>query len=65
MRAADVMTVAEVADLLRVGRNAVYDAVARNEIPHVRVGRLLRFHRSAVMQWLRGWSAQVAGEGSI
>ena len=59
----DVLTVAEVAKLLRVGRNAVYDAAARGEIPHRRVGRLLRFHRAAVMRWLEAGWKQVAEEG--
>jgi excisionase family DNA binding protein len=35
-------TVDEVADMLRIGRNAAYDLVARGEIPSVKVGRLLR-----------------------
>jgi excisionase family DNA binding protein len=35
-------TVDEVAEMLRVGRNAAYDLVARGEIPSVKVGRLLR-----------------------
>jgi excisionase family DNA binding protein len=35
-------TVAEIAALLRISRNAVYDMVARKEIPSVKAGRLLR-----------------------
>jgi excisionase family DNA binding protein len=35
-------TVDEVAHMLRISRNAVYDMVAREEIPSVKVGRLLR-----------------------
>jgi excisionase family DNA binding protein len=38
--------------LLKIGRNAVYDACARNEIPHRRIGKLLRFRKSAIMRWL-------------
>jgi excisionase family DNA binding protein len=34
--------VEEVAELLRISRNAAYDLVARKEIPSIRVGRLLR-----------------------
>ena len=35
-------TVDEVARMLRISRNAVYDMVAREEITAVKVGRLLR-----------------------
>jgi excisionase family DNA binding protein len=35
-------TVGEVAHMLRISRNAVYDMVAREEITAVKVGRLLR-----------------------
>jgi excisionase family DNA binding protein len=35
-------TVTEVARMLRIGKNAAYDMIASNEIPAVRVGRLLR-----------------------
>jgi len=42
----------EVAELLRVGRNTIYELVARNEIPHRRLLKQIRFSRSAVMAWL-------------
>ena len=38
--------------ILGLGRTAIYAACARNEIPHRRIGKVLRFRRSAVMQWL-------------
>lgn len=54
MSAVEVLNVDEVAELLRVGRNTVYEAANRGEIPHRRVGRRLIFSRSAVMNWLNG-----------
>lgn len=51
---AEVLNVDEVADLLGLGRNTIYDAASRGEIPHRRVGRRLIFSRTAVMQWLQG-----------
>jgi excisionase family DNA binding protein len=48
----DVLTVDEVAALLRIGRNSVYDGAARGEIPHRRVGRRLVFSRAALIEWL-------------
>jgi excisionase family DNA binding protein len=54
MSAAEVLNVEEVADLLGLGRNSVYEAANRGEIPHRRVGRRLIFSRTAVMEWLQG-----------
>ena len=48
----DVLDARGVMALLHLGRNAIYAACARNEIPHRRIGKVLRFRRSAVMQWL-------------
>ena len=49
-----VMTVDELAALLRVNRKTAYDAIARGEIPGVRrVGRTFRVSREAVVAWLR------------
>lgn len=39
----EVLTVIDAAKLLRVGRNAFYDAVGRGELPHLRVGKQIRF----------------------
>ncbi|MEI8256141.1 MAG: helix-turn-helix domain-containing protein [Deltaproteobacteria bacterium] len=48
-----VMTVDELADLLRVDRKSVYAAIQRNEIPGVqRIGKTLRIHRATVVAWL-------------
>ena len=50
----DVLTVEQVAALLGLGRNTVYEAAGRGEIPHRRVGRRLLFSRTAVLEWLAG-----------
>ena len=52
--ASEVLNVDQVAELLGLGRNTVYDAANRGEIPHRRVGRRLIFSRTAVMEWLQG-----------
>ncbi len=57
----EIMTAAEVAALLRVNRKTLYEAVQRDQIPGVvRVGRILRFHRDAVLSWIRA-SGQIGG----
>jgi excisionase family DNA binding protein len=60
---ADVLTVDGVAALLKLGRNAVYESVGRNEIPHRRIGKQIRFSRRGIMRWLDSWSSQGAKEG--
>ncbi len=45
-----MLTVAEAATLLRIGRNLAYQLVARGEIPSVRLGRLIRIPRPALTQ---------------
>lgn len=50
-----IMTVDELAFLLRVNRKTVYDAIAANEIPGVRrVGKTIRISRDVVVNWLQG-----------
>jgi excisionase family DNA binding protein len=59
----EVIDVPAVARLLAVGRNTVYLLVARNEIPHRRLGKQIRFSRTAIVRWLASWSSQGAKEG--
>jgi len=49
-----VLTVEELAVLLRLERKTVYAAIVRGDIPGVRrVGRSIRIFRHAVLDWLR------------
>ncbi len=50
----DVLDVPGAMSLLKLGRSAVYDACGRNEIPHRRIGKHIRFSRSALLRWLEG-----------
>ncbi len=55
-----VLTVDELAALLRVERKTVYSAILRGEIPGVqRVGRTIRIGRAAVVSWLN------SGQGCV
>jgi excisionase family DNA binding protein len=60
--AADVMTVDELAEYLRLDPQTVYRKFRRGELPGVRIGRAIRFKRDVVEGWLRamsfGWDAQ-------
>lgn len=48
----EIMTVADVAVFLQVSDKAVYHLVAMRRIPHLKLGRSLRFLRSDVLSWL-------------
>ncbi len=55
-----VLTVDEVAVVLRVDRKTVYAAVRDGEIPGVRrVGRAIRLHRDTVLKWLADGQGRV------
>lgn len=47
-----VMTVDELARFLRVGRSALYEAVARGLVRSLRIGRRIRIPRNAVEELL-------------
>ncbi len=50
--APDVLTVDQVAELLQVDRKTVYEAIHREEIPVVRLGRAIRVPRHALGHYL-------------
>ena len=48
----DFLTVDEAAAYLRCNRKTVYDAVSRGTLPGVvRLGRVIRIHRTALLGW--------------
>jgi excisionase family DNA binding protein len=52
LRRGDVMTAAEVAELIRVPSSTVYDLARRGVLPGHRVGRAWRFVRPEIEEWL-------------
>jgi excisionase family DNA binding protein len=52
---ADVLTIREVARVLRIGRNLAYEAAQRGELPVVRIGRRLLVPRLALERLLAGY----------
>jgi excisionase family DNA binding protein len=59
----EVLTVREAAGILRVGRNQLYQAVARGEIPAVRIGRTIRIPKHALLDLLTSGSAPAVSGG--
>ena len=48
------LTVTEVARCLGIGRNSAYEAIARGEIPVIRVGKRLLVPKAALEKMLSG-----------
>jgi excisionase family DNA binding protein len=51
---AQFMSSEQVCKYLHVKMDWLYDHVSRNEIPHVKLGRLLRFKRREIDAWVEG-----------
>lgn len=57
-----VMTVDEVADLLRVHKKTVYEAIKLGKLPGaVKVGSAIRIHGPTVLKWLETGSLPSSG----
>ncbi len=51
----DLLTVDELAAILRMNPKSVYRYVAERKVPGVvRIGRTMRFNREVVLRWLAG-----------
>ncbi len=48
----DVVTVSELAEMLKVGRNTAYELVRAGIIPNIRIGKSIRIAKSAVIEYL-------------
>jgi excisionase family DNA binding protein len=60
-----VLTLDEVAQILRIGRVSAYQAIARGEIPSVRVGKRILVPRFAFAQMLNPGSTAKAALDSL
>jgi excisionase family DNA binding protein len=49
-----LLTADEVAAFMRVTRSCVYAETRREALPHVRLGRYVRYRRSAIERWPAG-----------
>ncbi len=47
-----VYTVKQVAKQLQLSKAQVYSMVARNEIPHLKIGRVIRIRQTDLIKWM-------------
>ncbi len=48
----EFLTIDEVAEYLAIKRSSLYSMVEEKEIPHYRIGRLIRFRKADIDAWL-------------
>lgn len=58
----EVLTAREAAAILRVGRNQLYQAIARGELGAVRIGRSIRIPKQALLELLAAASTTASGD---
>ena len=56
------LTTKEVARLLKINVDTVYDLVARNEIPATKIGTQWRFETQEIREWFRARREQPAAQ---
>lgn len=49
-----ILTVKEVAEVLGLGRNTVYELVRQGKIRSIRIGRQIKVPKSALVEFLKG-----------
>ncbi len=59
-----VLTVPEMAKVLRIGRGSAYELVRTNTVPHVRVGRLVRIPRDGLVTWMEAQKPSTNGSAA-
>ncbi len=58
-----ILTIPEVARYLKMSKSKVYSLVAREEIPHLKIGRCVRICRKDLQAWIEKQSNQLGFEG--
>jgi excisionase family DNA binding protein len=53
-----LLTAEQVAEMLQVPKSWVYEAAREHRIPHVRLGRYVRFEREQLDSWLEAMRAE-------
>lgn len=56
-----LLTAVETAEMLHVTRQAIYVWVRQHRIPHIRIGKSVRFRQTDLDEWVRS-NAQAVGE---
>lgn len=55
INASDLLNADQIAELLGVSRNTIYDLVRQNKIPHRHIGKQPRFPVWLIINWFNEW----------
>ena len=58
-----ILTIPEVARYLKMSESKIYSLVAREKIPHLKIGRNVRIRRKDLQAWIEKQSNQLGSEG--
>jgi excisionase family DNA binding protein len=58
-----LLTVTELSPLLSITPGAIYMLIARRQIPHLKIGRRIRFDPAQIEAWLQNQKVAVGNEG--
>jgi excisionase family DNA binding protein len=58
----ELLTAEEVAALLGIGVDWVWEQARKGRIPHIRLGRFRRFRRQAIEEWLEAIEISVGND---
>jgi len=47
------LSIEETADFLGISKNTLYEWIVQKRIPHLKVGRLVKFRREELDEWLK------------
>lgn len=62
----EMMTVPEAAKYLRISRDLVYELAKRGDLPHVRLGRVIRIPQFGLEQWItRQTGLPLSGQSEV
>ena len=48
-----MLSIEETADFLGISKNTLYEWIVQKRIPHLKVGRLVKFRREELDEWLK------------
>jgi excisionase family DNA binding protein len=60
----EMLTVAEVAPLVRMNADGLYRACRENQFPHIRIGRQIRIPRDILDSWKKAQARKIRKTGN-
>jgi excisionase family DNA binding protein len=61
----DFLNIQDLSQLLRIKPSTLYSMVEKKMIPHYKVGRMVRFKRSEIDQWMEGNREECVDPGEV